>query len=65
MWYDYKCIACEIQLEVVKPMSKSHEIPKCPVCHQLMERQWGTPGISVIKQRPHGFYPPERLEVKR
>ena len=63
--YEYKCIACEAQIEVQRPMNESGSGYECPVCHQPMERQYSVPEISVIKKRPHGFYPPERLDVRR
>jgi len=62
--YEYKCPQCNMTAELRKSYSDVSFRPQCLDCGHIMNRVYSTPEISVKKNRPHGFYPPERLEVK-
>lgn len=51
--YEYKCVDCDITIEVSKPMSQADTVELCEKCGEAMAKQYGTFGINL---KGPGFY---------
>lgn len=53
MRYQYKCNACNTELEVERSITEEERAPVCMDCHNTMSRVWSSPAISF---KSPGFY---------
>lgn len=53
MIYQYKCNACNTQIEIERGINEPERSPACMDCHGTMARVWNTPAITF---RGKGFY---------
>lgn len=53
MIYQYKCNACNTELEVERSIHEEALSPTCIDCHATMSRVWTTPAIEF---KGRGFY---------
>lgn len=51
--YDYKCITCQTNKEIAKPITQSDTVELCEKCGEAMVKQFGTFGIQF---KGTGFY---------
>lgn len=45
--YDYVCPKCDTSHEVIKYMSESDRIEKCPTCENEMTRDWSNINVQL------------------
>ena len=53
MIYQYKCNACNTQVEVERSIRDEERAPICMDCHGTMSRVWNSPAITF---NGAGFY---------
>lgn len=53
MIYQYKCNACNTELEVERSINDPERAPVCIDCHETMSRIWNSPAITFVGK---GFY---------
>ena len=53
MIYQYKCNACNTELEVERGINEEERYPTCIDCHSTMSRVWTAPPITFSGK---GFY---------
>jgi putative FmdB family regulatory protein len=51
--YEYKCIDCNIYVEVSKPMTQADTVELCEKCGEAMVKQYSPFGIQF---KGSGFY---------
>jgi len=47
MRYNYECKKCKLEVTIVKPMSESSRVEKCPSCTLPMDRVFTSPSIGT------------------
>lgn len=57
MMYDYHCIKCGSDVEIIKSMHDAGRSEPCPVCELQMERIWNVPLLSGTSVENAEFNP--------
>lgn len=51
--YEYSCITCDLNKEIIKPFSQADSLESCDKCGESMIKVYGTFGIQF---KGSGFY---------